>query len=126
MDLNLKKSNNNVLVLVILGALVFFLFVMPHIDKQHVEDEAKLKEHLNNINSEPTVKLDKNMCSRECCKFTQWPVPHDLKEKQIPEEQLKEFISSNMSCNFGSGSGCLCVKNEDMKYLANRGGNGCA
>jgi hypothetical protein len=122
MDKNLKKSNNNVLMLVILGALVFFLFIMPQIDKRHIEDEAKLKEKLTN--TEPLVKLDKNMCSRECCKFTQWPVPHDLKENHIPEEQLKEFISSNMSCNFGSGSGCLCVKKEDLNYLSKRGGNG--
>jgi len=77
MESQFKKSDNNVLVLVILGAIVFFVFIMPMLDKANASEEAKLKEHLNNI--EPTVKIDKNMCSRQCCKFSQWPVPHDLK-----------------------------------------------
>ncbi len=116
-----KKSDNNVLLLVILGAVIFFVFIMPMLDKANASEEARLKEHL--INTEPIVKLDKNMCSKQCCKFSQWPVPHDLNEKQIPEDQLKNYIGSNMSCNFGNGSGCLCVSKDDFNYLANRGGN---
>ncbi len=116
-----KKSDNYVLFLVILGAIIFFVFVMPILDKAHAKEEAKLKEHLNN--SEPNVKIDKNICSRQCCKFAQWPIPHDLTEKQIPEDQLKNYVGTNMSCNFGNGSGCLCVSKDDVNYLSNRGGN---
>jgi hypothetical protein len=121
MEFDNKKSNNNVLLLVILGAIIFFVFVMPKLD------DANNKEHLNNleklINIEPTVKLDKNICSRQCCKFSQWPVPHDLNEQTIPEDQLKNYIGSNFSCNYGNGSGCLCVSKDDFNYLADRGGN---
>jgi len=122
MESQFKKSDNNVLLLVILGAIIFFVFIMPMIDRANASEEAKLKEHLNNTN-EPAVKIDKNMCSRQCCKFSQWPVPHDLHEKTIPDDQLKNYIGSNLSCNFGSGSGCLCVSKDDFNYLANRGGN---
>lgn len=118
---SLKKSDNNVLVLVILGAVIFFVFIMPILDNKNSDDTNKLKEYLNNI--EPIRKLDKNMCSRQCCKFSQWPVPSDLNEKTIPEDKLKDFIGSNMSCNFGSGSGCLCMSKDDFNYLANHGGN---
>jgi hypothetical protein len=46
-----------------------------------------------------------------------------LNEKTIPDDQLKNYIGSNMSCNFGNGSGCLCVSKDDFNYLAERGGN---
>ena len=115
------KKNNNVLILVILGAIIFFIFIMPMIDRANISEESKLKENLNN--TEPSVKLDKNMCSKQCCKFSQWPVPHDLNEKNIPEDQLKDYVGSNMSCNFGNGSGCLCVTKDDLNYLASHGGN---
>ena len=121
MDSLFKKSDNNILVLVILGAIIFFVFIMPMLDNKNSDETNKLKEHLNNI--EPITKLDKNMCSRQCCKFSQWPVPSDLNETTIPEDKLKDFIGSNMSCNFGNGSGCLCVSKDDFNYLSNRGGN---
>jgi hypothetical protein len=121
MESQFKKSNNNVLVFVVLGAIIFFVFIMPMLDRANASEEAKLKEHLNN--TEPTNKIDKNMCSKQCCKFTQWPVPDDLIEKTIPEDQLKNYVGSNMSCNFGNGSGCLCVTKDDLNYLSNHGGN---
>ena len=121
MESQFKKTDNNILVLVILGAIIFFVFIMPMLDKANATEESKLKEHLNN--TEPTVKMDKNMCSKQCCKFSQWPVPHELNDKTIPDDQLKNYIGSNMSCNFGNGSGCLCVSKDDFNYLASRGGN---
>ena len=33
-----KKSDNNILVFVILGAIVFFVFVMPMLDKAKVSN----------------------------------------------------------------------------------------
>ena len=121
MESQFKKLNNNILILVILGAVIFFVFIMPLLDKIHTKEETNLKEHLNN--TDPAIKIDKNMCSKQCCKFTQWPVPHDLNDKQIPKEQLKNYIGSNLSCNFGTGSGCVCFSKEDFNYLANHASN---
>lgn len=122
MESRFFKNNNNVVMLfVLLGAVVFFLFIMPLVDKEFNVEAETIKEKLENV--ELNVKLDKNMCSRQCCKFTQWPIPHDLNEKIISEEQLDKYIGTNFSCNFGHGSGCLCVSRDDFDYLTNRGQN---
>jgi hypothetical protein len=111
----MKLNNNQILGLVILGAILFFIFVMP------VIDSTNTKEKLTNIDT--ITKIDKNICSKQCCKHAQWPVPHDMKSNDIPEEQLSNYVGTNFSCNFGEGSGCLCVTKDEFNYLSGRGGN---
>jgi hypothetical protein len=121
MESELKLNNNQVLVMVILGAVIFFIFVLPLLDDKKNKEAKKLKEGLDNI---PEIKkLDKNRCSKQCCKHVQWPVPHDAKTKEIPDKELENYIGTNLSCNFGEGSGCLCVTKDDFNYLSNRGSN---
>jgi hypothetical protein len=119
--------DNKVLLYVIIGAYVFFTFIMPNVDKKHKDIPTRIKERLDNISMDralqPSDKLDLNMCSKQCCKFTQWPVPGDAMGGPIPKEKLDKFIGSNYSCNSGSGSGCLCVSKESLEPLINRGGN---
>ena len=121
MEPNFKLNNNQVLVLVILGVIVFFIFILPMIDNKNKQATDKVKEGLNNTLE--IKKLDKNVCSKQCCKHVQWPVPHDAKTKDMSDKELEKYISTNLSCNFGSGSGCLCVTKDDFNYLANRGSN---
>lgn len=119
--------DNKVLLYVIIGAYVFFTFIMPNVDKKHKDIRTRVKERLENISMDRklqnTDKLDLNMCSKQCCKFTQWPVSGDAMGGPIPKEQLEKYIGSNYSCNSGSGSGCLCVSKESLVPLINRGGN---
>jgi len=121
------NSDNKVLLYVIIGAYLFFTFVMPNVDKKHKDIHTRVKEKLENIAMDKKLKdsekLDMNMCSKQCCKFTQWPIPGDAMNGPIPKEQLDKYIGSNYSCNFGSGSGCLCVSKEDLEPVINRGGN---
>jgi hypothetical protein len=115
MEFTNKLNSNLVLVLVILGVAVFFVFILPLIDN---------KNNQENLTNMPEIKkLDQNLCSRQCCKQAQWPVPDDAISKDIPEKDLKNYIGTNLSCNFGSGSGCLCVTKDDFNYLASRGSN---
>lgn len=107
------NNNNKVLLLIILGAVVFFVFVLPLIEKCN---EKEVKESL--ANTESIVKVDTNRCSKQCCKFTQWPVPHDVKQEGVDNN-----VGSNFSCNFGQGSGCVCMTKSDVDFLSNRGGN---
>ncbi len=123
MESQIKLNNNQVLTMVLLGAVFFFIFVMPMIESKHKKDLNKLKEGFDNKSDKEIMKLDKNICSSQCCKQTQWPVPHDAKTGPIPKDQLDNYIGTNFSCNFGNGSGCLCVAKDDFNYLANRGGN---
>ena len=69
-------------------------------------------------NDNNIIKIDENRCSRECCKHSQWPIAHDL----VPKVG-SEYVGSNMSCNWGQGSGCVCLKKNDFDYLSTRGNN---
>ncbi len=113
-----KQENNYVLLIVIIAAILFFVVVLPMIEAKNS------KENLTNVGSnDQIVKIDQNLCSRQCCKQTQWPLPEELKTKDIPEEKLSNYVGSNFSCNYGNGSGCLCVSKENINYLSNRGNN---
>lgn len=119
--------DNKVLLYVIIGAYIFFNFIMPRLECKNTDLSSKIREKLENISNSGSLKrndkLDLNMCSKQCCKFTQWPVPNEITKGPIPQEKLKDFVGSNYSCNFGEGSGCLCVSKDSLKNIANRGGN---
>jgi hypothetical protein len=114
--------DNKVLLYVIIGAYIFFTYIMPNLQCNN-NISTKVKERLENVIITKKDKLDLNMCSKQCCKFTQWSLPQDLMKGPIPDDQLKDFIGSNYSCNFGEGSGCLCVTKDNLKNITNRGGN---
>jgi len=78
-------------------------------------------------NGDPTLtKFDQLTCSHQCCKHVQWPVPFDpvaLDSKNLTEAETANVIGSNLSCNLGSGSGCLCVTQGNYDTLVSRSGN---
>ena len=128
-------GNNEIILLIILGLVVLTNFIIPmykvHDNGRRVRGEVKKKlekfedssligSNLMNSNllEAEMPSLDSNMCSQECCKQTQWPVPHDVGPKAGAD-----FIGNNMSCNHGTGSGCLCVTKKDFNYLSSRGNN---
>lgn len=91
---------------VILG-LVYYMYVMP-----------TLKENMESVEKVETVmKADMQQCSRDCCKHTQWPVPH-------MDNEDKDHVGTNLMCNGGSGGGCVCMKDNDFEYLSGRAENG--
>ena len=116
-----NQDDNSTLIFILIGAAVFFLFIMPMIDKKHTAATKKLKENLENTKQH---SIDTNVCSRQCCKFTQWPLPTELQEKgDMTKEELDKYIGSNFSCNYGQGNGCVCFTKDDYKQLSNRGSN---
>jgi hypothetical protein len=121
MESNFKLNNNHTLVLIILGIIIFFVFILPIIDNKNKQSINKIKESLSNTSEQ--LKLDKNICSKQCCKHVQWPVPHDAITKEISDKDMEKYIGTNLTCNLGSGSGCLCVTKDDFNYLSNRGSN---
>ena len=67
-------------------------------------------------------KIDKRMCSRQCCKYDDAYLPKELIPKgPLTKEQLKQYVRSSYTCTGGNGSGCPCIKKEQMDYYANRG-----
>lgn len=96
-------KNNNIIIYSIIFILFFIIFNYNNIEK------------LNNTNSE-IIKLDTNICSKNCCNFTQW-LPEHMKNKNLNSN----YLPSNYSCNFGSNSGCVCVTKDDKEFIENHG-----
>lgn len=106
----MKLDGNTLIVGFILGVIVYS-YVLPSLVKE-TEKMAPLKD-------EGILKVDTNMCSRDCCKHSQWPVPFGEEGEDVGEGN----VSSNLMCNGGSGGGCVCLKKEDKTYLSERAGN---
>ena len=84
-------------------------------------DKKKLNEKFNNL-IDNQVKIDKNICSKSCCKFTQWPVPFNTENPNVSKKVLDQFIGTNFTCNNGpDGGGCVCATKNDLNYLTNHG-----
>jgi hypothetical protein len=115
-------NNKNVLLGVVIGAVVFFVVVLPLIDKQNKKETKKIKEKLENATNS-LGKIDQRRCSRDCCKHTQWPVSHNVLSGEIPQAELDTYVSNNFGCTWGQGSGCPCVTKADFNALSARGGN---
>ena len=115
-------DNKNILLGVVIGAVVFFVVVLPLIDKQNKKEIKQVKEKLENATGS-LGKLDLRRCSRDCCKYTQWPVKHNVVSGEIPQKELDTYVSNNFGCTWGQGSGCVCTTKEDLNYLSSRGGN---
>ena len=116
-------ENNMNLLYGIIIIIVFYVFIMPMIEKSYNNEKKDLVEKLENIMD---GKLDTNKCSRSCCINSGWELPKELVSKDMSADELKNYIPSNFSCNFGSntGSGCVCVSKNDNEILCSRGGNG--
>lgn len=120
---------NKVLVFVILGVIIYFFIIQPTFDNMCKNDIVKMKEKLANLDDlnkfdvNNTMKIDNNVCSKQCCKHVQWPVPNELKTNDMSATDANNYISSNFFCNNGKGSGCLCVTKENLNTLVTRGSN---
>ena len=121
----LNYRPNIILICVIILAILFFTFIMPIVEKYNNVDNKIFKENLENVLQDVPVKIDTNKCAKSCCLHTEWPLPPELQQQDLSPEELKKYIPSNFSCNFGSknGSGCVCYTKEDSNYLTNKGGN---
>ena len=107
----LSESSNTTLLLLI---VVFFVFVMPMLEKQSSQNKEDFSNSMKQFLVPVKSKIDTLKCSHSCCNWNQWPVPHMKKNNSI---------GTNLMCNRGNGSGCVCAKKEDLEFLGKRGGN---
>ena len=82
-----------------------------------IDNDSSIKNNNNKI----IPKIDQNICSKQCCKHIQWPVPFNTKNPIISDSTLDNFIPSNLSCNGGANGGCVCLTKDDFNYLSNHG-----
>ena len=117
------ELNKSLFYAIIVG-VIFFVVIMPLVEKCYNDEKNELVEKLENIMG--SVKIDTNKCSRACCVNSGWELPADLKAKDMSPEEIKKYIPTNFSCNLGSnnGGGCVCVTKPDYDVLSARGSNG--
>ena len=121
-----NNKNNVVLFLIIVGVIIFFVYIMPMVDNNYYNHTLeKFKPSFNNatIDDSKLVKLDTKRCSTSCCGLNQWPVPSDISDPSMSQEELKKYIPSNFGCTQGNSSGCLCLTQENSNYLNSHGNN---
>ena len=127
------ESNNLFLILIIIISIITFFYIYPNILKENIEEKFEIDNRftlpifIDNDNKIETkknnslVKLDQNICSKQCCKFVQWPVSFNTRNPLVKDEILDKFIPSNFACNGGANGGCVCLTKNDYNYLANHG-----
>ena len=121
-------KNNEILILFLIGIL--FIFVVSIINEINIDEQNKLaesfldiQENINN-NNLPLVKVDQNVCSKQCCKFEVWPTPFDAVNPNIDPKFMDQFVGTNLSCGNGPESGgCVCMTKKDFNYIADHGQN---
>ena len=110
------SEDNRVVLYAVVVAAVFLIFILPKLEKKFAQEESEVREKMESLRGSSIRKLDTNKCSRDCCLYTQWPVPH------MPTKKSDKYVGTNFMCN-GNGGGCLCVSKKDREYLARRGQN---
>ena len=142
MSYELVKANtdDSLLILSILIGLLIFFYLYPNIINQSKKEGFQIDDQVNKliqsanapifidndssikeIKSNVMRKIDQNVCSKQCCKFIQWPVPFNTRNPTISDSTLDKFIPSNLGCNGGANGGCVCLTKDDFNYLSNHG-----
>lgn len=112
----LKAQDSNFLLILLVGIFVFFMYVLPALDKKQKETKEKFDETLSSI-----YKIDKAMCSPDCCS-KQWPVSFDVKRDPRIKDS-NQYVPNNFMCTGKYGTGCACITKEQKDYLNERGEN---
>lgn len=119
-------NNLNNIIIIFLIVLVVLFIINPNVNEQNKKEKQNNMEKFEQLEDVVTnlevQKMDTNICSKQCCKFTQWPVPFNTQNPNVNPDLLKKFIGTNLSCNYGpDGGGCLCMTKDNFNYLANHG-----
>lgn len=137
MAYQLVKDDASDYVFIILSVLIGILFIFivyPNIMSQNQTEGFQIDQQVSNMlpkiinipspkTSEKLPKIDERICSKQCCKFVQWPVPFNTRNPIVTDEVLGNFIPSNFACNGGENGGCVCLTKDDYNYLSSHGQN---
>ena len=109
-----NSSNDNKCLYVVLAVLAYFLIVRP----------ALTEKFGNQTNLGNCYKMDKTICSPDCC-GKQWPVSFDMKkDPRINDDELgTKYMPTNLTCTGKRGRGCVCADKRQYQFLKNRGNN---
>jgi hypothetical protein len=122
-----EDSDNTFLILAILIGILIIFVIYPNIMSQNHSEGFQIDQQVNKILTDTinkdVPKIDQRICSKQCCKFIQWPVPFNTKNPIVKDDVLNNFIPSNFACNGGENGGCVCLTKDDYNYLSEHGQN---
>jgi hypothetical protein len=122
-----EDSDNTFLILAILIGILIIFIIYPNIMSQNHSEGFQIDQQVNKILTDTinkdVPKIDQRICSKQCCKFIQWPVPFNTKNPIVKDDVLNNFIPSNFACNGGENGGCVCLTKDDYNYLSEHGQN---
>jgi len=73
--------------------------------------------------AEGKMSVQHNLCSKSCCS-SQYPVPFAIESDKEVCANKDNYIPSRIMCNNAfQDAGCLCMTDEQGKFLQSRGGN---
>ena len=111
-------SDKDTFIILLCVGIIFFTIIMPYLDK--LNHNEQIENFASLLQNDDIRKIDQNLCSKQCCKHTQWPVPFNTNDPDLNPTIFKDYIGSNLSCNNGpSGGGCLCINKNDFEYIGN-------
>ena len=99
-----RASGDDLIVVyaIILGVFFFFC-ILPMIEKKHLREVEKMTNTKNALKMIMHDKIDTNICSKQCCKHTQWPLPKEIQHKgDLTPEQMKN-LGIGISTSVGIG-----------------------
>ena len=100
-------NDKNQLIMIALGIFVVYYFFF------------RKKENFAGLGKDS--KIDTALCSKACC-YQQYPVPFNtVVDPNVPNPS--KYEKTNFMCNYGSGSGCVCITNKQKNRLGSRMGN---
>jgi len=100
--------------------IIIFIYILYNCNCNNNENLENISKYEKVCTNDSIIKIDNNLCSRKCCGLNQYQTEF-LKEIDDNSEERKKYVGSNLSCNFGNSSGCLCIPKEDYDVLTNRG-----
>ena len=126
------KNNEKIFLFFFLIGIILFILALiykSYYDQKYGEHFNSIQNNLNynfeNIATDiPVVKIDQNVCSKQCCKFNVWPTPFDTTNPNVDPTFMNQFIGTNLSCGNGpDNGGCVCMTKNNFNYIANHGQN---
>jgi len=124
-------ENREIIVLIGLLVIVVCLIISNIIQNKKITQNKKIHNkctenfdnyEITNDKTIPVAKIDKNVCSKQCCKFEVWQPPFVIKNPNVDPKFMDKFIGTNLSCGNGPESGgCVCMTKNDFNYIANHG-----
>lgn len=112
----LSSDDSIISLCAILMAFLFFKFILPSIERRYKRRLEKMSNVRNLLGLSDKYKLDKSICSKQCCFLGNYP--NDIIPKgSLTKEQLKNYVPTGYSCR----NGCHCVTKDQADIIGNRG-----